>query len=71
MLVAGLVVVVSLKSWVGPCLAFLLFLRCCSAGGQKTTTGLQILFVGVETTSLEGGCKDNNRSAAFVSKMWW
>ena len=74
MLVAGLLVVVVLKSWLVCFLFCRCFLGCCSGGGgQKTTTGLQILFLGgVETTtSSEGGLKKTITSAAvFVSRMW-
>ena len=48
MLVAGLLVVVVLKSW----LACFLFFVVLFWGGQKTSTGLQILFL--------GGGRDNN-----------
>ena len=74
MLVAGLLVVVVLKSWLVCFLFFDVF--CCvvlGAGGQKTTTGLQILFLGgVETTTSfgRGGPKNNHGVAAFVSRMW-
>ena len=46
MLVAGLLAVVVLKPWLVSFLLFDVFLGCCSGGGgQKTTTGLQILFL--------------------------
>ena len=72
MLVAGLLVVVVLKSWL-VCFLFLdVFWDVVLEGGQKTTTGLQILFLGgVETTtSSEGGVQKNNEVAVFVSRMW-
>ena len=47
MLVAGLLVVVVLKSWLVCFLFFDVFWGCfLGAEGQKTTTGLQILFLG-------------------------
>ena len=49
MLVAGLLVVVVLKSWL---VCFLFSGMLFWGGGQKTTTGLQILFL--------GGGRDNN-----------
>ena len=76
MLVAGLLVVVVLKSWLVCFLFFDVFWGVVleGGGGQKTTTGLWILFLGgVETTaSLEGwGVQtNNNRAAVFVSRMW-
>ena len=57
MLVAGLLVVVVLKSWL---ICFLFFVVFFFGGGQKTTTGLQILFPGgVETTSFGRGDPKN------------
>ena len=53
MLVAGLLVVVVLKSWLVCFLFFVVFWAVAlEGGGQKTTTGLQILFL--------GGCRDDN-----------
>ena len=52
MLVAGLLVVVVLKSWLVCLLFFDVFWDVVLEGGSKTTTGLQILFLrGVETTT--------------------
>ena len=69
MLVAGLLVVVVLKSWL-VCFLFLdVFWDVVLEGGQKTTTGLQILFLGgVETTtSSEGGLKKTITVLQFLS----
>ena len=59
---------------VGLFLVFLMFFGVLFwRGGQKTATGLQMVFLaGVETTtSFEGGVqKNNNGAAAFVSRMW-
>ena len=61
MLVAGLLVVVVLKSWL---VSFLLFdvFGVVFLGGQKTTTGLQILFLGGlrQEHLLRGGPPKNN-----------
>ena len=54
LVVAGLVVVVPLKSWLVRFWLFDVF-GCCSGGGQNTTTGLQILFLGGQRQHLVRG----------------
>ena len=68
MLVAGLLVVVVLKSWL-VCLLFFDFFGMLFWRGQKTATGLQILFLGrVETTtSFEGGVQKTTTGLQFLS----
>ena len=68
MLVAGLLVVVVLKSWLVCFLFFDVFLGVVlEGGGQKTTTGLHILFLGGERQQhlLRGGPKKQQRGCSF------
>ena len=67
MLVAGLLVVVVLKSWL---VCFLFFGMLFWRGGVKNNNGLQILFLGgVETTTSSegGGFKKTTTGLQFLS----
>ena len=73
MLVAGLLVVAVLKSWLVCFLFFYVFLDVVLEGGVKKQRGCRFCFYGVvkTTTSSEGGVqKNNNAAAVLVSRMW-
>ena len=58
--------------WSVSCFFYVFWGVVLEGGGQKTTTGLQILFLGgVETTtSFEGGVQKKQGGCSFVSRMW-